>query len=67
LLSGPPPPDGIEFRRNRLPQWRLDGGVYFITWRLNDQHDQLSPAERWIVVEEICAGKISAADSASSW
>jgi hypothetical protein len=45
----------------------LDGGVYFITWRLNDQHDQLSPAERWIVVEEICAGKISAADSASSW
>jgi REP element-mobilizing transposase RayT len=49
--------EGIVFRRNRLPQWRLDGGRYFVTWRLEGKDDCLSPAERSIVLEEILRWK----------
>jgi putative transposase len=42
---------GIDFCHNRLPQWRLEGGIYFITWRLHDLNDKLSPAERTIVAD----------------
>jgi REP element-mobilizing transposase RayT len=45
--------DGVIFRRNQLPQWRLDGGVYFVTWRLHRRGDELSPAERTLVAEAI--------------
>jgi REP element-mobilizing transposase RayT len=46
-----PNTEGIEFRRNRLPQWRLEGGVYFITWRLDRRGDSLSPAERSVIAD----------------
>lgn len=46
-----PAPDNLVFRRNRLPQWRLDGGVYFVTWRLHNVPDSLAPAERSCVAE----------------
>jgi REP element-mobilizing transposase RayT len=45
--------DGIRFFRNHLPQWRLDGGVYFVTWRLHARGDQLTPPERSIVADAI--------------
>jgi REP element-mobilizing transposase RayT len=44
---------GVDYRKNRMPQWRLDGGIYFVTWRLADHSDRLSPAERCIVADEI--------------
>lgn len=36
-----------------MPQWRLDGGIYFVTWRLNDRQDRLSPEERSLVADAI--------------
>lgn len=45
--------DGVTFHRNHLPQWRLDGGVYFVTWRLQRAGDHLSPAERSLVADAI--------------
>lgn len=44
---------GVSFHRNHLPQWRLDGGVYFVTWRLNNPSDELAPAERTVVADTI--------------
>jgi REP element-mobilizing transposase RayT len=32
--------------QRRLPQWRLRGGVYFVTWRLTPSHAKLSFADR---------------------
>jgi putative transposase len=37
------------YRRN-LPHWRLDGCVYFITWRLHESQPELVAAERDVVV-----------------
>lgn len=34
-----------------MPQWRADGGIYFVTWSLHDRRDELSPAERSIVAD----------------
>lgn len=36
-----------------LPQLRIEGSVYFITWRLNYQADRLSFAERRIAAETL--------------
>jgi len=36
-----------------LPQLRAEGAVYFITWRLNDRNDSLSPGERTLVAENL--------------
>jgi REP element-mobilizing transposase RayT len=44
---------GLVFRRNILPQWRLDGGVYFVTWRLHNKGDELSPDERSTVADAL--------------
>ena len=33
----------------RMPQWRLEGGTYFVTWRLATTRWELSPDERGIV------------------
>jgi REP element-mobilizing transposase RayT len=48
-----PEPEGVVFRRNHLPQWRLDGAAYFVTWRLADRQDRLAPEERTIVADAI--------------
>jgi len=39
--------------RNRLPQWRLTGSVYLVTWRLSENQAPLAPAERSVVVSAI--------------
>jgi REP element-mobilizing transposase RayT len=36
-----------------LPQLRAEGAVYFVTWRLNDRKDTLSPAERTLIAENL--------------
>ena len=40
------------YRRN-LPHWRLEGSVYFITWRMHKAQSDLQPDERDIVVEAL--------------
>ena len=35
--------------RRRMPHWRLDGSVYFVTWRLHKSQKELSTPEREII------------------
>jgi putative transposase len=39
--------------RRRLPHWRLEGSVYFITWRLHPSQYELNFEERSIIAEAI--------------
>jgi hypothetical protein len=44
-----------EFRlyRRKLPHWRMERGVYFVTWRLGQDQADLMPAERGVVAEAL--------------
>jgi len=46
-------PGDLEIYRRRLPHWRADNAVYFVTWRLRLGSMPLEPAERTIVAEAI--------------
>lgn len=35
--------------KRRLPHWRLEGAVYFVTWRLQPSQYELKPEERSII------------------
>lgn len=39
--------------RNRLPQWRLPGSVYFATWHLHSGQLELAPEECQVVVSAL--------------
>jgi REP element-mobilizing transposase RayT len=39
--------------KNRLPQWRLAGYAYSVTWRLHPSQAKLAEAERGIVAEAL--------------
>ena len=39
----------LVIRRRRLPHWRLEGSVYFVTWRLKPGQSLLTDAERDLV------------------
>jgi putative transposase len=41
--------DELEIYRRRLPHWRLEGSVYFITWRLHPSQYELDSEERRII------------------
>jgi len=41
-----------EYRR-RLPHWRLDDAVYFVTWRIARRQPIMSPDERSIVLNAL--------------
>ena len=43
----------LEIYRRRLPHWRLEGSVYFITWRLHPSQHELESAERGIIANAI--------------
>ena len=43
----------LERLRNRLPQYRLAGSGYFVTWRTADNLHKLSAAERTVVVNAL--------------
>jgi REP element-mobilizing transposase RayT len=45
--------DELIIYRRRLPHWRLEGSVYFITWRLHPCQFELNPKERNIISEAI--------------
>jgi REP element-mobilizing transposase RayT len=42
----------VIFRR-RLPHWRLEGSVYFVTWRLHPTQYELVPEEKNIITRAI--------------
>jgi putative transposase len=44
--------DLFIYRRN-LPHWRLEGSVYFVTWRLHTEQPELSPDERDVIVSAL--------------
>jgi putative transposase len=39
--------------RRRLPHWRLEGSVYFVTWRLQPSQGGLSSEEKDVIAEII--------------
>ena len=44
--------DATTYRR-RLPHWRLDGSIYFVTWRLAFGQPDLNDAERQLVADAL--------------
>jgi REP element-mobilizing transposase RayT len=42
-------PELTTYRR-KLPHWRIEGSVYFVTWRLAQLQPPLTPSERTVVV-----------------
>jgi REP-associated tyrosine transposase len=38
--------DGIREYRRFLPHWRMEGAIYFVTWRLNPGQHPLTAGER---------------------
>ena len=45
--------DNLQIYRRNLPHWRLEGAVYFVTWRLYPDSPVLQPEERSAVVETL--------------
>ena len=45
-------PELMIYRR-KLPHWRMEGSVYFVTWRLALGQPVLTPSERSMVVHAI--------------
>ncbi len=45
-------PELVSYRRN-LPHWRLQGSIYFVTWRLRRGQPELLPEERQAVLRAI--------------
>jgi putative transposase len=43
----------LKTYRRKLPHWRLEGSVYFVTWRLAQRQPALTPPERTMVVDAI--------------
>jgi putative transposase len=37
----------------RLPHWRMSGSIYFVTWRLDRDQQELTPIERDVVSSNI--------------
>jgi len=44
---------GVTFYRHRLPHLRVDGAIYFVTWRLGRGQADLSERERDCIVDSI--------------
>src|SRR5512143_1138604 len=44
--------DATTYHR-RLPHWRLDGSIYFVTWRLAFGQPDLNDAERQLVADAL--------------
>jgi len=45
-------PELTTYRR-KLPHWRIEDSIYFVTWRLAKNQQGLRPAERTLVVDAI--------------
>jgi REP element-mobilizing transposase RayT len=42
--------EDLVIYRRRMPHWRLEGSVYFVTWRLAPSQIKLSPEEREVIL-----------------
>ena len=42
-----------EYYRRRLPHWRADEAIYFVTWRLGQAQPELNPSERDLVTSAL--------------
>lgn len=51
-MKEPSESEMITYRR-RMPHWRLEGSVYFITWRLQQFQVDLSSDEREVIVSAL--------------
>jgi putative transposase len=49
LLQGLGMDAEVTIYRRRLPHWRQDGAVYFVTWRLQEDQAYLKPEEKDVV------------------
>jgi REP-associated tyrosine transposase len=43
----------LKMYRRKLPHWRIQGSIYFVTWRLARNQPVLHPEERTLVMEAI--------------
>jgi putative transposase len=43
----------LTIYRGKLPHWRMDGSIYFVTWRLDGSQSPLEPNERTLVAHAI--------------
>ncbi len=43
----------LQIYQRRLPHWRIDGSVYFVTWRLQPFQYELNAQERTIIENAI--------------
>jgi putative transposase len=46
-------PSELTTYRRKLPHWRMQGSVYFVTWRLAKTQPALHPEEKTLVVAAI--------------
>jgi len=49
--------DQARFYRRRLPRWRETAAIYFLTWRLAPNQEELSPEERELVAADLRHGR----------
>jgi REP element-mobilizing transposase RayT len=42
--------DDLSIYRRRLPHWRIEGAIYFVTWRVARDASELAGTERDVVV-----------------
>ncbi|MEW6533683.1 MAG: transposase [Thermodesulfobacteriota bacterium] len=43
----------LTIYRRKLPHWRMEGSIYFVTWRLAKGQNPLKPAERSLVADAL--------------
>ena len=53
LFMAEKPENKLWIYRRRMPHWRLDGSIYFVTWRLHKSQKELAAAEREIIVSTL--------------
>jgi putative transposase len=46
--------ESLHIYRRNLSHWRMDGAVYFVTWRMSPGRPGLQANERTMVVEALC-------------
>jgi putative transposase len=45
--------EDLVIYRRRMPHWRLDGSVYFVTWRLMPSQTELTSEERGVMMSTL--------------
>jgi len=53
LFMAEKPENRLWIYRRRMPHWRLDGSIYFVTWRLQKSQKELAALEYKIIVSAL--------------